>query len=444
MEKAVYPPGLSRTAGQKRPIGKENTAVTTRELSKKSAAPTVVFQELEGWLRGKMQGLIQDVLEQEVADFLGRSKSERKPEVDAPAGYRNGYAKPRKLSLSCGTIEVRRPRVRDVEERFTSRLLPLFVRRTKEVTDLLPELYLHGLSQGDFELALRGLLGEGAPLSESSIARLKTKWQTEYDAWNARDLSDLEVVYLWVDGVYVKAGLEKEKACMLVALAGLADGRKVFVGMQAGHRESTESWASLLRSLRKRGLGAPRAVVGDGHLGIWAAMRSVWPEVDEQRCWNHRVMNVLDKLPKKLQKQAKLLLRTIAQAGSLSEAERLKKAFVAWSQAKGSPEAGVCLETDWERMVTYYRYPKEHWVHLRTSNVIESPFSRVRLRTDASRRYKKVENATAMIWKTLMVGEQTFRRLNAPNLLADVYEGARYADGVRVMEANETAQEAAA
>ena len=418
--------------------------MTTRELTNKSAAPIVVFQELEAWLRGKMQDLIQDVLEEEVTEFLGRRKSERKPEVDAPSGYRNGHGTPRQLSLTNGTIEVKRPRVRDVEERFTSRLLPLFVRRTKEVAELLPELYLHGLSQGDFELALRGLLGEGAPLSESSIARLKTKWQTEYDTWNGRGLEDLEVVYLWVDGVYVKAGLEKEKACMLVALAGLSDGRKVFLGMQAGHRESTESWATLLRSLRTRGLRAPKLVVGDGHLGIWAAMRSVWPEADEQRCWNHRFMNILDKLPKKLQGQGKLLLRAIPQAATLKEAERLKKAFVEWSQAKGCPEAAKTIEQDWARMVTFYKFPKEHWQHLRTSNVIESPFSRVRLRTDASRRYKRVENATAMIWKTLMVGEQKFRRLNAPELLKDVFGGAHYADGVRVKEEIDTDEEAAA
>lgn len=411
--------------------------MTVKALYDRKYSETIVFAELESWVRLRMQDYIQDLLEEEVTAFLGRRKSERRRQVDGEAGYRNGYGKPRKVSLTNGTIIIKRPRVRDVEERFESRLLPFFARQTKEVRELLPDLYLHGLAQGDFELALRGLLGDGAPLSEGSIARLQVKWQSQYEEWNSRALDDLEVVYLWVDGIYVKAGLEKEKGCMLVALAGLSDGRKVFVGMQAGHRESTESWSSLLRGLRQRGLKEPRLVIGDGHLGIWAAMRQVWPTADEQRCWNHRILNILDKLPKGRQAQAKLMLKRIPSSATRKGAERLKGVFQAWCRKYGEEAAAQLIDQDWERMVTFYCYPQAHWLHLRTSNPVESPFSRVRLRTDASRRYKRIESATALVWKTLMIAEKRFRKLNEPEELQKVYSGALYADGIRIEQRQE-------
>jgi transposase-like protein len=285
--------------------------MTRREDTPQTREETIVFEELEGWVRGRIQTWIQDLLEEEVTEFLGRGRSQRRATVDAEPGYRHGYGKLRKLALSHGTITVRRPRVRDLEERFESRIVPLFARRSKEVGEMLPELYLHGLAQGDFELALRGLLGDGAPLLASSIRRLTAKWQTEVEQWQSQSLAGLEVVYLWVDGIYVKAGLEKEKACILVALAGLSDGSKVFVGFQTGYRESSDSWAGLLRDLKKRGMNNLRLVIGDGHLGLWSALRQVWPPAQEQRCWNHRIMNILDRLPKKLQEQAKLMLKPI-------------------------------------------------------------------------------------------------------------------------------------
>jgi transposase-like protein len=295
---------------------------------------------------------------------------------------------------------------------------------------LLPELYLPGLSHGDFELALRGLLGEQAPLSASTVSRLKQKWQAEYEEWSSRPLEELEVVYLWVDGVYVKAGLEKEKAALLVAVAGLSDGRKVLVALEAGHRESEASWSSVLRNLHDRGLQAPRLVIGDGHLGIWAALRNVFPQAEEQRCWNHRILNVLDKLPKKAQAGAKILLRALAYAGTREEAERLKRTFQSWCQTQGYTATAQVLDQDWERMVTFYRFPKDHWIHLRTTNVVESPFAALRLRTDAAKRFKKVENATAVIFKMLLVAEKRFRRLNAPELLQEVYLGMKFVNGL--------------
>ena len=292
------------------------------------------WDQLEDWVRGQVQELIQELiqelLEEEVTEFLGRAKSARRSESDSGAGYRNGYGRPRRLTLSSGTIQLRRPRVRDTEERFESRLLPLFVQRTKQVFDLIPELYLHGLSEGDFDLALRGLLGEDAPVSASTVARLKEKWNAELAKWRARPLDDLEVVYVWVDGVYVKAGLEKEKAAILVVMAALSDGRKVVVSAAPVYRESTQSWSDVLRDIKRRGLSCPRLVVGDGHLGIWGAVRNVYRQAAEQRCWNHKVMNVLDRLPKRRQEEAKLLLRRIPYAPSRTEAERLRTAFIRW------------------------------------------------------------------------------------------------------------------
>jgi transposase-like protein len=311
-------------------------------------------------------------------------------------------------------------------------VLPLFKRRTEQVGELLPRLYLHGLAQGDFELALRGLLGDGAPLSASSIERLRGRWVTEYEAWRQRSLVGLEPVYLWADGIYVKAGPEKDKAALLVVIAALRDGRKVVLAIEPGHRESAASWAGLLRGLRERGLKVPRLLIADGHLGIWAAMADVLPEVAEQRCWNHKIRNVLDRLPRRRQAEARELLRQVAYADTRREAERLRDLFAKRFRDE-FPAAADALLRDWPRMVTFYDFPREHWKHLRTTNPVESPFAAVRLRTDAGKRYKKVANATALIWRLLLVAERTFRRLDHPELLPEVALGTRYCDGIRVV-----------
>jgi transposase-like protein len=409
---------------------------TERLIESRPDPSRVVWEHLEAFARQGVQDLLQRVLEEEVAALLGRERYERREGVDSSEGYRNGFGKRRRLSLSVGTITVRRPRVRGLAARFESRILPLFKRRTTAVSELLPTLYLHGLAEGDFDLALRGLLGEGAPLSAASIARLKADWQGEYDRWHTRSLADLEPVYLWVDGVYVKAGLEKDKAARLVALAALRDGRKVIVAVESGHRESTESWAALLRDLRRRGLRPPRLVIGDGHLGIWGALAAVYPTAEEQRCWNHRILNLLDKLPHRLQPETKSLLTKIPFADSRAEAERQKGVFQTWCTKKGVAAVGQGLDRDSERMVAFYQFPKAHWKHLRTTNPIESPFAAVRRRTGAAKRYKKVANATAVIWKTLLIAERTFRKLDASDLLADVAAGATYIDGIRVKQPN--------
>jgi putative transposase len=250
----------------------------------------VTWDQLEEWVRGKVQEMIQAILEEEVTELLGRSRSERREQGDSPSGYRNGYGKERNLTLSCGTITLRRPRVRGLEGKFESRVLPLFARRTQEVNQLIPELYLHGLAQGDFDLALGGLLGEEAPVSASTVARLKEIWQGELAQWKERSLAGLEVVYLWVDGVYVKAGLEKDKAALLVAIGGLSDGQKVVLAVEPGYRESTESWGGALRDLKERGMNSPRLVVGDGHLGIWGALRNIYPAAEEHGAGTTRLL----------------------------------------------------------------------------------------------------------------------------------------------------------
>jgi transposase-like protein len=330
-----------------------------------------------------------------------------------------------------GTITIQRPRVRGLDERFESALLPLFQRRTKEVSALLPELYLHGLAMGDFELALRGLLGEGAPLSEASLARAKAQWQAEYESWCQRRLEDLDVVYAWADGLYVKAGVEAGKAALLVVIVATSDGKKHVVAVDSGERESIESWSRVLRALKARGLKAPRLLVADGHLGIWGALAAIYPTCDEQRCWNHKFLNVLDQVPQKKQAAVRAWLRKIMYAATREDAERLRKQCVA-QYRKLFSKAMDALERDWERMVTYYNYPQEHWKHLRTTNIIESPFASVRLRTTAAKRFKRVENACALIWKLLCVAEKTFRRLNAPELLKDVAAGMKYVNGIAV------------
>jgi len=392
------------------------------------------FEGLEEAVRMKAQDWIQDILEEEVQDFLGRGKHERMgAKLDISKGYRNGYGKPRRLSMMNGTVTIQRPRVRGLEDRFESQVLPLFKRRTGEISKMLPELYLHGLSHGDFELALRGLLGAGAPLSPASIVRLKAKWQLEFEDWQKRDLSDLEIVYQWADGIYVKAGLENQKAALLVIIGVLSSGQKVILACESGQRESREAWASILRDLKARGLKLARLTVADGHLGIWAALGEINPKGEEQRCWNHKIVNVLDALPKKLQEEGKTLLKQMPYEETQDKCEKKRDQFIL-RYKKDYPKAAEKLMNDWARMVAFYNFPKEHWRHIRTSNVVESPFATVRLRTTAAKRYKKVESATAMIWKLLLVAEKSFRKINSPELLPAVYEGKKFIDGVQVVE----------
>jgi transposase-like protein len=408
------------------------------DIPSSTSSPT--WRTLETFIRDQVQTCLQRVLDEEVDDLLGRGRHERR--AAEAVGYRNGYGKPRQVALMNGTITVRRPRVRGLDARFESRILPLFQRRTPEVTKRFPALYLHGLSSGDFTLALRGLLGDGAPLSASSVQRLTEDWQRDYAQWRREDLTPLEPVYVWADGIYVKAGLESTKAALLVLIAALADGRKVVLAVESGHRESTESWAEILRDLTARGLRAPACVIGDGALGLWNAVGQVWPQAAEQRCWNHKLRNVVDAVPLKQQADVQAAVQRIAAAESVATAEEERQRFHRAYRLR-FPKACDRLDRDWARMLTYYQFPKEHWRHLRTTNVVESPFAAVRLRTSAAKRFKKVERAEAMIWRLLRVAEQRFRKLNAPEQCRDVFDGRRYVDGVEVSTESSTQKAAA-
>jgi transposase-like protein len=403
-----------------------------KSISVTSSQSRATYEELEGIVRMKVQDFIQEIIEEEVSAFLGREKSERITGIDKPKAYRNGFGKPRNFSLMSGTISIQRPRLRGAEG-FESKVLPLFKRRSKEVGEMLPELYLHGLAKGDFELALRGLLGDGAPLSASSIDRLKAKWQFEYEQWKQQDLSSLQIVYQWADGIYVKAGLEKDKAALLIIIGALTSGKKVFLACESGYRESKESWAVVLRDLMARGLTLGKLTVADGHLGIWSALSEVHPKGKEQRCWNHKIRNVLDCFPKRIRAEAAEQLRQVPYAETLKKCTALRDVFVN-RYRKEYPKATQKLTTDWERMTAFYSFPKEHWTHIRTTNVVESPFGTVRLRTDAAKRFKKLQNATAMIWKLLQVAEKSFRSLKGYWLLQDIYEGNEFVDGEAVYE----------
>jgi transposase-like protein len=396
------------------------------------------FASLEGFIRDEVQRLVQRLLDQEATEHLGRERYQRVQEAEAAPQeqaeqappYRNGHGKPRHLTLPIGTIEVRRPRFRNLSECFESRVLPLFQRRSQLVTSMLPELYLHGLALRDFDMALRGLLGEEAALSPSSIARLKDEWREEYEAWRKEPIVEAPL-YLWADGVYVKAGLEKDKAAVLVVVGAFADGTKRVLAAEPGFRESKDSWKEVLGGLVKRGMKAPRILVADGGLGLWAAASELgWPCL-EQRCWKHKTQNVLDVLPSSEQKTALKLLRSIPQSKTREEAEARRDGFIE-SYKDRHPRACERLSSDWERMVAFYQLPREHWKHLRTSNVVESPFQIVRLRTGAARRFKKAENASAIIWKLLMVAEKTFRRLDKIYLLEDLLQGTQYVNGVAI------------
>jgi transposase-like protein len=407
-------------------------ATMEKKNTSSESASRVCYEALEAHARERIQSWLQDVLEEEVKEFLGRGKSVRRADfAETRAGYRNGYGKPRRVALTAGTIEVCRPRLRNLGERFESRVLPLFKRRSVELGALLPRLYLHGLASGDFELALRGLLGEGAPLSASSMQRLKGIWQGEYADWRGADLSKLELVYGWADGLYVKAGICDRKAALLVIVGATGAGQKVLLACQAGERESKESWLSVLRDLKARGLAFPRLTVADGHLGIWAALGELHPEGEEQRCWNHKIVNVLNALPKNEQPEASERLGQMMYAPSRSVCEKKRDEFVL-RYKKTNPKACATLTRDWERLVSFFAYPQAHWIHLRTTNIVESPFAAVRLRTDASRRFKKTQNAEAMIWKLLRVAEKSWRALNAPQLMREVYDAKQFKDGIAV------------
>jgi transposase-like protein len=379
--------------------------------------------------------MLAQALEAEVADYIA-SNQERDKNGRARV-VRNGTASPRKVTLGSGTIEVRAPRVDDrrrdesgERQRFRSEILPPYMRRSPKVAEVLPILYLRGLSTGDFKEGLAALLGDDASgLSPTAITRLTTAWQADYETFQKRDLSDRDYVYVWADGVHFRIRLEEDRLCALVMIGVRRDGTKELIAIEDGYRESTESWATLLRGLKRRGMRAPVLAVGDGALGFWKALREVWPETREQRCWVHRIANVLDKLPKRLHAKAKAALHEIMRAETREVAQQTTERFVHDYGAK-YPKAVASLRRDEAELLTFFDFPAEHWLHLRTGNVIESPFATVRLRQRVTKGAGSRQKGLLMAFKLLAMAERRWRRINGSQLVPLVRAGAVFRDGV--------------
>jgi putative transposase len=377
-----------------------------------------VRSTLDVLARDGAQRMLISALGQEVEEFLGRARYEHR--TGRRRGYRNGVGKPRKVAVGCGTLEIQAPRVRDTDVPFSSQLLPRYQRSSEAVRTLLPELYLQGLATGDFEPALRTLLGEAAPLSPTSIVRLKAQWQAEYEAWTRRPL-DRRYAYCWADGLYLKAGPADEKTAVLIVIGVTENGQKELLTMVEGYRESRESWRDVLRDLRRRGLKAVRLFIGDGGLGLWAAVEEVYPDARHQLCWCHKMLNVLDKLPQRLQPEARTLVRDIYTAPTRDEAEERIRRFSQRFE-RDYPRAVASLVDHQTELLTYYDFPREHWKSLRTSNPIESVFDPVRLRTRATRRMRTARTGLYLVFQLVRRAERRWRRIDAPHV---VMKGAR-------------------
>jgi transposase-like protein len=349
---------------------------------------------------------------------------------------RNGYHDEREVLTAAGAVTVTAPRVNDKRidpdtgerQRFSSAILPAWARKSPQMTEVLPLLYLHGLSTSDFGPALEQFLGSGAGLSATTITRLTSQWQDEAKSFGQRDLSGTDYVYLWVDGIHLKVRLEQEKLCLLVMIGVRSDGRKELVALADGYRESTESWADLLRSCRRRGMTAPVLAVGDGALGFWKAVREVFPTTREQRCWFHKQANVLAALPKSAHPGALAAIKDIYNAEDIDKAQVAIKAFEIDYGAK-YPKAVAKITGDTDVLLEFYKYPAEHWIHLRTTNPIESTFATVRLRTKVTKGPGSRAAGIAMAYKLIDAAQARWRAVNAPHLVALVRAGAVFHKG---------------
>lgn len=348
---------------------------------------------------------------------------------------RNGYHQPRQVTAAAGAVSVHQPRVNDKRtdemgngRRFASSILPAWTRKSPQVAEVLPLLYLHGLSSGDFAPALEQFLGSGAGLSPATITRVTKDWQHDATAFNQRSLTETDYVYVWVDGIHLKVRLEQDKVCLLVMIGVRADGKKELIALDGGHRESTESWADLLRSCKRRGMRAPVLAVGDGALGFWAAVREVFPDTQEQRCWFHKVSNVLICLPKSAQPNAKAALTEIWNAEDKGPRHRCGK-LVRRRVRHQVAQAAVKITGDLDVLLKFYDFPAEHWVHLRTTNPIESTFATVRLRQRVTKGPGSRAAGVAMVFKLIESAQNRWRAVNAPHLVALVRAGARFEKG---------------
>ena len=391
-------------------------------------------------LRLGAQRLLAQAIQAEVEGYLAARRDVR-DEAGRQQVIRNGSLPQRILHTGVGPVEVKQPRVRDrrpagQRETFHSSILPPYLRKTKSIEELIPWLYLKGVSTGDFAEALAALLGPDAPgLSATTVTRLKAVWQEEYDAWGKRSLAGKHFVYVWADGVHFNIRLEEDRQCLLVLMGATADGKKELIALGDGYRESEQSWKALLLECQARGLTmAPALAVGDGALGFWKALRQVWPTTREQRCWVHKTANVLDKLPKGQQPKAKAMLHDIWQAATKGEAEKAFDLFVATWQAKYA-KATECLVKDREALLVFCDFPAEHWVHVRTTNPVESTFATVRLRTSKTKGSGSRAACLTMVFKLMESAAKNWRLLNGSSLIGEVIAGVRFVDGVKQTEA---------
>jgi putative transposase len=382
--------------------------------------------------------MLAAALEAEVDAYIEAYAGER-DEGGRRLVVRNGHAEPRSITTGAGAIEVLAPRVNDrrVDEesgeraRFRSSIVPPWCRKSPKVAEVLPLMYLHGMSSGDFVPALEGFFGSSAGLSSSVVVRLTKQWQAERDTFMRRDLSAVDYVYVWVDGIHFNIRLEEERLCCLVVVGVRADGTKELVAIGDGYRESTDSWADLLRDLRSRGMRAPVAAVGDGALGFWAALRDVWPQTRSLRCWVHKVANVLAALPKSQHPSAKRMLAEIRDAQDRDHAVRAAHTFAQEFGAKW-PKAVAKIVDDLETLLGFYDFPAEHWVHLKTTNPIESTFATVRLRTRVTKGAGSRAAGLAMAFKLIEAAQDRWRAVNGPHLVALVRAGATFRNGMLV------------
>jgi len=382
--------------------------------------------------------MLAKMVEAEVAGFLERHVALRDV-AGRQRVVRNGWMPEREIQTGIGSIPVRAPRVRDRQTdgpgesiRFTSKILPPYLRRTRSLDELIPWLYLKGISTGDFSEALAALLGpDAAGLSATTVSRLKTSWEEDHAAWSKRDLSRREYVYFWADGIHFSVRLEEANLCILVVIGATADGRKELLAIEDGYRESEQSWKALLLNLKARGLKkAPRLAIGDGALGFWKALTQVFGKTRWQRCWVHKTANVLNKLPKGEQPRAKGMLHEIWMASTKKAAGKAFDLFLDTYEAK-YPNATSCLEKDRTELLAFYDFPAEHWKHIRTTNPIESTFSTVRLRTAKTRGCLSRTSALTMVFRLCQCAQKTWRRLGGWKQLAEVIRGVVFIDGER-------------
>jgi len=396
-------------------------------------------------LRRGARDMLVEAVENEVAEYV-KAHSHHRDDHGHRLVVRNGHLPERTIQTGVGLVEIAQPRINDKRTdehgqriRFSSKILPPYLRRTRSINELIPWLYLKGVSTGDFTDALEALLGPDASgLSATNIVRLKASWQQEWTMWSKRSLAGIHYVYVWADGIHFNVRLEdpgNDKQCILVLMGATETGKKELIAITDGYRESAQSWGELLLDVKNRGLAkAPEVATGDGALGFWSALREIFPTTKEQRCWVHKTANVLNKLPKSLQAKAKSMLHDIWMAETRKAANEAFDMFVETFEAK-YPKAVECLVKDRDVLLTFYDFPAEHWVHLRTTNPIESTFATVRLRTKRTKGCGSRTACLTMVFKLAQSAEKRWRRLNGKELIPEVIRGVKFVDGIKEIAA---------